>query len=388
MSKAYVYIIILTTIFLAGCSYGVREEAKFTLKLYERNFSSALSGANLTIGISTIDIFTGCNILENTLSTRDNQITINIWNVTPWWWSNRMPCWPGPASFAKDLSLQDGDYILEFISKGNSNKYSLMVWEKSVSLSALNNDFIETQHTEIKRFLQNELEATCWSNWSYGAWGNDINNKRCQSFFNEINKVATPYIVAEQSKQPKNQFYLYTGDRDTLVHLIKKYTLHGMYVKLVSWIWEVYFCPSSCDSPIVWGSVPTQIIEYLNEPKNDIGACKENDTNCVIEVASTNKDTKLCDTLTSAGDKRDCKDYVWIAIWNPRSCKDGDSSCYIYAAVKNNKPDLCENINENNDKWECYTAYAKIYNDMSFCSKIPETNNRIGKLQRCLDAFK
>lgn len=387
MRKIYFVLLILVVLVGGFVKYfGTTPtfEGDINFRIHEI-FTKEFDGPHLYLSVLTEKIFPCSNYgFEHSVSTNYNTIKVILDEIT----EPNIICLtaPGPASFSKDLNLNEGTYTLEFHSKDKIDKYAVIVSKVSVLIESIEASFTKTEQTKIDRLPENLLWADCFYD---GEWKYNPRDDHCERFFSEIETFAQPYLTAEEGKTPRNQFYLYTGEDQPLINLIQKYDREKFYVKISTWEGKSFFCHFNClkSGRAYVAYVPKVEIEYLKEPRTDISKCDDNVV-CIMEVAFTTKNEKVCEHL-SKEDQGQCFGQVGIAKLDESlcvktgSCFSCQEECYSSIAIQKSNPDLCEEMTSIY-RDDCYISYAEAKNDISFCEKVVQP----GRVKWCLDKFK
>lgn len=370
-------------------------EGEITFEIAEW-FTGQFDGPHLYLLVSTEQIFGHANYeFDHSIITRGNVIKVILGEVyLPDGVS--LPA-PSPAGFSARLELnEDSDYTLEFHSRHHRDKYIVRTSNGLVEIETVERNFSNTEQTTVKRIPKNMLEAVCFYN---GDWKYDPRDDFCERFFNEIEKIAQPYLVAEEGRRSKNQFYLYTGEDQQLIDLLLRHEREDFYIKITTWEGRSYLPPFIHPSARKF-PVPKRALRYLEEPVMSIEECAKNDARCITRVAFNTKNAEICRQHLPPEVAWDCLWQVGIAKLDPNLCKyAGDcftclEDCYTFIAIQTNTPDLCERMSRifsynlnlyfgNLYRNECFYRYAQETGDKSYCHKIDA--DKPLKIESCLE---
>ncbi|PIR57115.1 MAG: hypothetical protein COU72_02670 [Parcubacteria group bacterium CG10_big_fil_rev_8_21_14_0_10_41_35] len=135
----------------------------------------------------------------------------------------------GPATFREQIPLQDGKNILKFKWGIKKDRYTINVLQDKILLKPSLIDklirFTKPKDTIVPLVPKNVLWAKCFK------YSNDF-DWHCNDFFDEIDKIATPYLIPEGKKIPQMRVYTYNGKNEPLLQIIKKYDVPNYYVRI------------------------------------------------------------------------------------------------------------------------------------------------------------
>jgi len=266
------------------------ESMQYYFGIQERS-TQEFDGPHLFLSVITEKEFPCSNFgIEHSMSVDESTVKITFGEII---YTELCLTALGPASFSEELNLSKGLYTLEFHNKEKVDKYSLDISTDTVSIKSFESTFTKTEQTTNKRTPKNLLRADCYYN---STWTSDPKDDYCEKFFSEIETFAEPFIVAEEGRKPKNQFYHFDGRDEVLVDLINKYDRDGHYIKLATSEGKSFICPFHCIEPGVAHSLGSKI-EYLKEERMDVSICEGN-SGCIMEVAFNRKDEKICEQLS------------------------------------------------------------------------------------------
>jgi hypothetical protein len=328
MSNKTIFILLLLVIvFVGGCVKVPATSSPFKGNIsfrIEERFTEQFDGPHLYLVVSTEQIY-NCAYFGHNLSTDSETVKVILGEII-----KPDACSAGPARFDEDLNIKKSEYSLEFYSKDKIDKYMVKISKDSVIIEPVEATFSKIEQTKIKRIPENLLWAQCFYN---GDWKYNPNDDFCKRFFNEIEIIAPPYLTAEEGKMPENQFYLYRGEDQAIISLIKKYNRENYYVRISTWKGKTFICPFNCDKPGI-AYVPKLEVEYPREPITNISVCGK-DVVCIMEVAFNTKNETICELLPEEN-RGQCFGQVGIAKLDKKLCaKTGNcftcqQECYSY----------------------------------------------------------
>ncbi|MAH43289.1 hypothetical protein CL614_06275 [archaeon] len=382
--KLFFILLLAIIVLVSGCANLVvtptfNEEIDFTIK---KTFTNDFDGIHLYLGVSTKQSFSCSNYgITHNINSKNNTIKIVLGEIIK---PNICLTSFGPAGFSEELDLNEGTYVLEFHASNKIDRYYLKNFNKSIIIEPIEKSFSYNDQTQISYdIVKNLLWTKCFYN---SDWKFDPNDGHCEKFFDEIETIAQPYLIAEEGKTPRNQFYLYTGEDQTLIDLMQKHNREGFYIRISTWEGKSFICHLNC-RPYGVANMPGSKIEYLPEPITNVSECNDS-ISCIMTVAFNIKNETICDQIPETNQGQ-CFGQVGIAKLNESLCEKTDNcftcqeDCYSYISIKKSNPDLCEELTSIY-KDRCYISYAKAKSDISFCDKVIEG----ARIKQCLDNFK
>ncbi len=375
-------------------------EGNISFRISEE-FTGQFDGPHLYLSVSTKEIYGCINYgFEHNIITKDSTIKVLLGGI-----SSPDVCLTavGPADFSSALSLKEGAYALEFHSKYSIDKYLVNISKGNATIEPIVATFSKTEQTIIDRIPENLLWAECFYN---AYWIDDPRDDFCERFFTEIETIAQPYLIAEEGKTPRNQFYLYTGEEQPLIYLIRTYNREDFSVSISTWEGKTFACRPTC-FPISErvAHIPKLEVRYIHY-KDSLADCElemekefseasgrtfnvteymESEyMQCIMEVAFFSKNETLC-LMVPVENQNECLGQVGMSKLDESFCEKAGNcpacrrKCYAYIAIKKEEPELCKNISvydENNlyslHRYYCYENYALKKNDKSICYQIPD----------------
>lgn len=349
----------------------------------KEEFAAQTGATHLFLRVSTADLRGGgCSYWEHKISIGDTTIKVTLGDVKEGGGIG-VACTADvrAESFYSYLDLSDGNYLLEFHAKDKTDKYALRISKEKISLEPVQTSFSTTDRLEINRPPENWLEAECHYN---GKWFDPLDGF-CLRFFDEVGKIAKPYLAAEEGKMPENLFYTYVGEEGVLFDVLRRYWEQEFKVAISTWKGKEFACGTECiiTEP---AQFPNMQIRYMEPPLLAVSECQDSDeyrqSYCIIEVAFNLKDEKVCEQLPEEyqsiwGIER-CLAFVAVAKLDESICGKASScpscalDCYSFIAVKKSMPSICDELRKDNPNYRnrCYTEYAHAKRNYSVCNSI------------------
>ena len=165
-------------------------ENSINFKIIEQTDTNRLDGPHLFLQVSTEKIYQCSNFgIEGNVETKDNLIKVSLGEIIK---PNICETFLGPAKFAKELDLREGEYALEFYSNSQIDRYRLQILKKEIIIEDSKSTFSKTEQSIIYRIPENLISVTCFRYPHTCENEEEIIDELCPILFSEVEKIASP----------------------------------------------------------------------------------------------------------------------------------------------------------------------------------------------------
>lgn len=384
MNRKITLISIFVVILISGCVTKSSFEDKINFEIVEK-YTESFDGPHLFLSVETQKNYPcyGGKFKSNVV-IKGSLIKIVLGEIKiP---KGICPMMSAPAGFHEELNLIPGSYSLELHSKTKIDKYSVHVTTDKIVIENIDVSFSNVTQKTINRMPEDLLWIEC--RW-IGGRSKRPKDTLCQDLFVDIEKIATPYMLA-QNGIPILQFYKYDGTDERLIQLIEKYGHSGYSVKISTGKGKRFIYPRvknmRPEDPMV-AFIPNLEPKYY-ELITNLSICEDPyDFWCYVDVAINTNNESICNLVRSKNQGQ-CFGILGEAKLDENLCAKTGScwtckeDCYTYVAIRKNNPELCEELSSHY-RDDCFRAFAEEFNDVSYCEKVKQP----GRKEWCLDKF-